>query len=108
MAFDRVELFLEVNLSLWKETGLRLHELADRLNCSYRIVEEAVITNTGMTFREFRMRKRIEKECYLLSIGFTKKEIAYELGYAHPNNWSRAKSRALGCDKRNSKKMIRV
>lgn len=96
MAFDRVEVFLEVNLSLWKETGLRLHELADRLNCSYRIVEEAVITNTGMTFREFRMRKRIEKECYLLSIGFTKKEIAYELGYAHPNNWSRAKSRALG------------
>ena len=53
MAFDRVEVFLEVNLSLWKETGLRLHELADRLNCSYRIVEEAVITNTGMTFRSF-------------------------------------------------------
>lgn len=51
----------------------------------------------GCSFKEYRVKKRMEKAMEMLEKGKTRKEIARKLGYSMPGNFSAAFKRKFGC-----------
>tara|TARA_Y100001951_G_scaffold14266_2_gene9502 strand:+ start:26351 stop:27421 length:1071 start_codon:yes stop_codon:yes gene_type:complete len=72
------------------DTAFQLDNTAQLLNMSPRSLRRH-LENAGVNFRRLCLEVRMElaKE-YLTSTGLSLKEIAFQLGYTHPNNFNRA------------------
>ncbi len=91
MTYDLQVLFAEVDRRLSDNPTQDLAQLARDLGSSHPTIEKAIKTHSASSFRTFRNKKRIEKIALLEKQGMTAKEIAYELGYKWPENYSRFK-----------------
>ncbi|MBN2243854.1 MAG: helix-turn-helix transcriptional regulator [Acidobacteria bacterium] len=89
MAYDYRLLFVEIERILSSNPMIRLMDLAERLQCSHPIVEKSVISQTGFAFREYSDIKLLERCFDLWGQGHCVKDIAKELGYKWPDNFSR-------------------
>lgn len=72
------------------ECCFNLEKTAPLMSLSSRTLRR-YLSQAGITFRQVVIQVRMElARDYLLNTGFTIQEIAYQLGYAQPNNFHRA------------------
>jgi AraC-like DNA-binding protein len=76
---------------------LDLPSLAEELGCGYERFRKLFRDRVGVSPGEFRIRRRIERACSLLSGGARSvKEVAYELGYPDAFTFSRQFRKVMG------------
>ena len=91
--YDLLRIFKEIEDMMRGRPYTSLEELANKFKCSHPTIEKAIHAHTSLSFREYKT-KIFLRNAYLLKIqGLTEKEIAYELGYKWPGNYSRFKTR---------------
>ncbi|GAA5317160.1 MAG: hypothetical protein AseanaTS_23640 [Candidatus Pelagadaptatus aseana] len=72
------------------ESGFSLEKTAPLMSLSSRTLRR-YLSDAGSTFRQVVLQVRMElAKDYLLNTGLSIQEIAYQLGYAQPNNFHRA------------------
>ena len=77
---------------------LRLSELCDRMSFSLSYISSLFREKTGMTFRQYLLRVRMEKACFFLrSSDMTVGRIAAAVGYADPAFFHKVFRREIGC-----------
>ncbi len=100
MAYNTLRIFNEVDKKLSIKPYLRLRELAQHFNCSHPTIEKAVQKHSSLSFRAYQAKKLLEKGSALLMQGYSTKQIAYELGYKWPEDFSRFVRKSVGCSLR--------
>jgi methylphosphotriester-DNA--protein-cysteine methyltransferase len=110
MAYNYHIVFAELEQQLSRKPNTHLYEITRQLGCSRPIIEKAVLRHTSLTFRDYQKAKRLERVDLLIKQGCTVKEIALDLGYKWPENYSRfirrsgvRKAGATLADNQNSK-----
>jgi len=100
VAYNTWHLFIEVEKKLSAKPELRLRDLARHFNCSHPTIEKAILRHSALSFRAYQAKKLLEKGLALLKQGYSTKQIAYELGYKWPEDFSRFVKRNAGCSLR--------
>ena len=81
MAYNRRILFKQIEVLLTTDPSLTLSKLADLLNIDRHTVERFFRIYTGITFREYKQTKVMDKLKELTSEDLTLKQVALKLGY---------------------------
>jgi AraC-like DNA-binding protein len=89
MTYNLTSIYAEVDKRLSVSPDLSLFGLADELCCSYATIQKAIFKHTAHSFRELKNSKRLQMARYLMRQGSAAKEIASQLGYSWPQNFSR-------------------
>lgn len=70
--------------------------IANQLNMSYAYFSRIFRKETGQTFSEYILDKRLEETCHLLLMGERLVDIAAKLGYQNPGNLTRSFTKKYG------------
>lgn len=70
--------------------------VANQLNMSYAYFSRIFRKETGRTFSEYILDKRLEETCHLLLMGERLVDIAAKLGYQNPGNLTRSFTKKYG------------
>jgi AraC-like DNA-binding protein len=97
MAFNLKDIYCEIDKLLSKNPNLQLYEFEIYLGCSHPTIRKAIYKHRFLGYREYRNRKLLEKRAALSSEGYSVKEIAWELGYKWPENFTRFSRKAAQC-----------
>jgi len=97
-------LFADIELALHEDVSVTLVELARTLGTDRHNIERAVHLATGVTFRQFKKQKKLERATTLLNNGLYVKEIAEILGYSSPTALTRFIKNATGHTPRSMKR----
>lgn len=90
MAYNYQLIFTKVDKRLSADPSSRLYDLTRTLGCSHPVIENAILENTSLSFREYQKKKLLEKGLTLLKKGRkSREEISVALGYRWPENFSR-------------------
>ncbi len=74
----------------------KVYDLMDYLGVDARILYELFMAGSGKSPEDYIHDLRLEKSHQLLKNGSSVKEVAYALGYKHPNDFSRAFAKHFG------------
>ena len=97
MAYDSDEVFAEIDKRLSETPATHLYELATELKCSQPTIEKAIRKATSLSFRDYRVKKLLEKIQQFQQNGYTKKQMGFQLGYKWPGNLTRLIKCGKGC-----------
>jgi transcriptional regulator GlxA family with amidase domain len=90
-------LFAQIAGRLSTDPNIHLHALAQNLGVDRHTIEQAVRIHAGVSFREYRDAKRLNKGiALLLHSDLCFKEIALKLGYSAFDSFSRFIKRNTG------------
>ena len=103
MSRQPYNLFADIELTLRAEVSATLVELSRTLGTDRHNIERAVHLVTGVTFRQFKKQKKLERATTLLNKGLYVKEIAEILGYSSPTSFTRFIKNATGHTPRSMK-----
>ena len=68
----------------------RAQDWATEVHTSCRSLERAFVNETGLTFRDWRLRCRMHLATRLLRSGASVTSVTYRVGYQHPNSFARS------------------
>jgi AraC-like DNA-binding protein len=77
-----------------------LRDWAAVLHVSEKTLARAFVAGTGLTFRNWRLRRRLQAAAGLLADGLTVTEVAERVGYASPSAFIASFAEVYGCTPR--------
>jgi AraC-like DNA-binding protein len=83
------KLFYRIDLELSKNPGIRLTDLARIAYTNRHYIQRAVHDAVGLTFRDFKKQKRLQRAITLLRRGLLVKQAAEQLHYRSADAFSR-------------------
>jgi AraC-like DNA-binding protein len=89
MTHNYDEMFREFENQLAAHVSSQLHEIASKLKCSHPTLQNVIRQQTSLSFRAYKNKILFERALQLRKEGHSAKEIAIELGYTHPEHYSR-------------------
>ncbi len=96
MTYNYRGMFEEVDRQLSANPAVRLYQLARQLGCSQPTIEKAVFKNTGFSFRDYKIKKLLEKGIFFYRQNYKSREIGSLLGYKWPEDFLRLIRKTTG------------
>jgi methylphosphotriester-DNA--protein-cysteine methyltransferase len=97
MTYNSHEIFEAVERQLSSNPGVNLYQLARQLRCSQPTIEKAVLRHTALTFRDYKIKKLLERGIFFLQQDYKSREVGSLLGYRWSEDFLRLVRKKTGC-----------